>query len=577
MTDDLNIRSSRRCVPGPTPGRGTGSITPRAGWLRSGRRSTSSGGGLGPMASALSLVPRASLAMIIGVGLVWSYWPTLVGMARRWSHDPRYSHGFLVPPFALYLLWIRRRLRPDHAGPRWPGLALLAIAGPVRFVGAYAYISWLEAISFLISLAGLVVLCDGRAALRWAWPSVAFLIFMVPLPYRIETSLGFPLQKMAAEAGACTLQVFGLPAFSAGSTIVIDDFRIGVVDACNGLGMCYMFLALSVATTVMVHRPPLDRLLLIAGAIPIALVVNVARIAATGLLHVHAGGWVADAVYHDLAGWLMMLLALAILFIECRLLSHLFIPIDDDDASRADIGGEVVTGSEQATARVPAPRTLAVLVGTALVVGPAIIVGNWAGRWKESGELTLAVSHLDRAPMAIGDWIGRTEPVDPRAIMAAELNGCVMRRYENSRDRRTITLLLVCGRPGPVSAHTPDVCYPGAGFEMVQEQPVALSVPIDLPGGRAEFAWADFERRASLPPERIRISWSWRSQGAWSVPFSPRMAFGSQTFLYKLYLIQAASEGNEPVDDADFMDLLRRLLPELDKVLDSHEDVRPRR
>ncbi len=362
-----------------------------------------------------------------------------------------------------------------------------------------------------------------------------------------------------------------MPAFSSGNTIVIDDFRIGVVDACNGLGMSYMFLALSVAVAVMVHRTPLDRLLLIAGAIPIALVVNVARIVATGLLHVLAGGRVADAVYHDLAGWLMMMVALAILFVECRLLSHLFIPIDEDRASRAGLGEEIATGGEPEAARVQGSRAIPVLVGTALVVGSGIIIGNWTGRWKDSEELKLAVSHLDRVPMVIGDWIGKPEAIDPRAIMAAELDGCVVRRYENSRSRRTITLLLVCGRPGPVSVHTPDVCYPGAGFEMAQEQPEKLSVPIDLPEERAEFTWVEFEQPVSLSPERLRVYWSWKSQGAWSVPYSPRVAFGSQPFVYKLYLIQRTSQSNETVDNVAIMDFLRRLLPELHQALGSHE------
>ena len=143
--------------------------------------------------------------------------------------------------------------------------------------------------SLLVGLTGLVTLCGGWTTLPWAWPALAFLIFMVPLPYSVETVLGFPLQRTATEASTYALQVFGLPAFSSGNTIVIDDFRIGVVDACNGLGMSYMFLALSVAAAIMVSRPLLDRLLLVLGAIPIALVVNVARIVATGLLHILVG------------------------------------------------------------------------------------------------------------------------------------------------------------------------------------------------------------------------------------------------------------------------------------------------
>jgi len=72
-------------------------------------------------------------------------------------------------------------------------------------------------------------LLGGQAGLRWAWPSIAFLIFMVPLPYRVEVALGSPLQRLATFVSTYALQVFGLPAFSSSNTIVINDYTIGMV------------------------------------------------------------------------------------------------------------------------------------------------------------------------------------------------------------------------------------------------------------------------------------------------------------------------------------------------------------
>ena len=91
----------------------------------------------------------------------------------------------------------------------------------------------------------------------------------------------------------------------------------------------------------------------------------------------------------------------------------------------------------------------------------------------------LAVSKLDRVPMVIGEWKGRPETVDSRDRIAAGLNGLVMRHYENSRTGGTTTLVLVCGRPGPVAVHTPEICYPGAGLELAQQSPDKISVNTD--------------------------------------------------------------------------------------------------
>jgi exosortase len=183
-------------------------------------------------------------------------------------------------------------------------------------------------------LAGVAVLAGGWPALRWSWPALVFLVFMVPLPYRVEHALGAPLQRVATVASNYTLQTIGLPAVAEGNVILIGDARIGVVDACNGLGMLFMFLAFTVGTALVLERGLVEKLFIVISAVPIAVAANVMRITLTGLLQVTAGGRVADAVYHDLAGWLMMPLALAALWVETALISRLFVEVTEQDNTR---------------------------------------------------------------------------------------------------------------------------------------------------------------------------------------------------------------------------------------------------
>src|SRR4051812_28335818 len=131
-----------------------------------------------------------AMALLTGA-LLWAAWPSIGEMAQKWSDDPRYTHGFLVPAFALYLLW-RRRSMAAAISPttHWLGVVLIGIGAAVKFAGAYIHFAWLDAVSLLPSLAGLAVLLGGRPALRWAWPSIAFLFFMIPLPNRVAEGLG---------------------------------------------------------------------------------------------------------------------------------------------------------------------------------------------------------------------------------------------------------------------------------------------------------------------------------------------------------------------------------------------------
>ncbi len=258
--------------------------------------------------------------------LLWAYWTTLGEITFRWNHDPQYSHGYLVPMFALALLWVRRdRLPQLPLRPAYLGLALIALAIAVRLGGTYFFYAWFDAVSFVVCVAGLVLAVGGRRAWRWAWPAVAFLLFMIPLPHRLAVALTDPLQRVATVASTFMLQTFGLPAVADGHVIHVNEIELGVVEACSGLRMLMTFFALATAVVLVVKRPLWEKLVLVFSAVPIALLVNVTRITATGILHETAGRAVADAVFHDLAGWLMMPLALALLWVEMQVLARLFL------------------------------------------------------------------------------------------------------------------------------------------------------------------------------------------------------------------------------------------------------------
>jgi exosortase len=265
----------------------------------------------------------ASVAIL---AVLWAHRTTFEQLVERWSHNPDYSHGFLVPIFAGFLLWVRRqKLDLGCVRTSWWGVVLLIVGGLLRLTGAYFYVDFFDHISLLPTIAGLVLVVGGPTALRWSWPAIACLVFMMPMPYRLERAMAYPLQRIATQASTYAMQTLGLPALSEGNTILLDEVRIGVVEACSGLRMLVVFFALSSAVALLIDRPLWERCLVFLSAVPIALVSNVTRITLTGVIHATLGSDVANWVFHDLAGWLMMPLALAMLWVELRLLSRLVI------------------------------------------------------------------------------------------------------------------------------------------------------------------------------------------------------------------------------------------------------------
>lgn len=273
--------------------------------------------------------PYAQLvsAGVLTAAVVWAYWPTLAEMAHRWDSDPQYSHGFLVPAFSAYLLWSRRSHLAGPVRGSWYGLAVIAVGILLRGVGVIAFVGWFEALSFLVCLAGMVVTLAGRKGLRWAWPAVAYLGFMVPLPYAIQTTMSGSLQRVATRASTYLLVASGVPAVADGNVILLsNDARLGVVEACSGLGMLVTFFALAAAVAVLLRSEPLwARVGVVLSAVPVAVAVNVIRITATGLLYDASQDEWARWVFHDVAGWLMMPVAAAFFFLLLWL-AHRIVP-----------------------------------------------------------------------------------------------------------------------------------------------------------------------------------------------------------------------------------------------------------
>lgn len=270
-----------------------------------------------------------AFGLLMGL-LVFGYWNSLKEAAAYWE-GPQYSHGWLIPLFTLVLLWMRQQpLVETPPIQRVYGVGVLAASLLARIVCAYFGLDIPDMVTFVPAVLGVIWMIGGWPMFRWAGPAAAFLIFMFPLPWSVEQSLLTPLQTLATRVSTYALQTLGFGAYYEGNRIRIEDVQLGVVDACSGLRMTTIFLALSVAIVLIADRPWWENLVIVLSAVPIALTVNVIRITVTGVLHVVATAELANMVFHDLAGWLMVPMALVLLWIEVSILSNLFVEVEEE-------------------------------------------------------------------------------------------------------------------------------------------------------------------------------------------------------------------------------------------------------
>lgn len=282
-------------------------------------------------------IPEAVLAAVF---LVFAYAPNLLYLITIWNNEPNYSHGFLVIPIALVILW--RRLSDDPIDwsslrvPPWTW-ALLVVPLVVRALAYERSMQWVESATILPVVACLAFALGGWSLLARAWPAVAFLVFMLPLPPSINTMVSLPLQRIATKGSCFALQLTGLWVVPSGNVITLETpagpQQLEVALACNGLSMLMTLAATVTAAVILVPMPAWKRLIVLLSAVPIALFSNIARIVATGWFYYYMDGARAKEVAHDWSGYFMMPLALVLVGLEIWLLSWLF---DDAEAKESD-------------------------------------------------------------------------------------------------------------------------------------------------------------------------------------------------------------------------------------------------
>ncbi len=272
---------------------------------------------------SITLVAAALLTVILAA----TYWSAMAALVRRWYGDPDYTYGFLVPVFAGVLLWYRREMLQgvEYQGSFW-GLLLLAVAGAMRIASAYYYFDLLDPASLIPCLAGITLFAGGRKAMDWAWPAIAFLVFMIPLPGFLSDLMGGPLRELATAGSTFVIQTLGIPSVAEGNVILLSDSQVGVAEACNGLRNMMMFMAMCVGFAAISRRTPVEKVIIVVSAAVLALVANVVRIAATAILHSMASHQAATTFYHDLAGAFMIPLAALFLWLELVYLDRVFVP-----------------------------------------------------------------------------------------------------------------------------------------------------------------------------------------------------------------------------------------------------------
>jgi exosortase len=246
-------------------------------------------------------------------------------MVLHWQSDANYSHGFLVAPLALFFAWERLpQLKRAPIDPSWWGVVPLLAGALSLMVGRLGVELMSMRVAFVLTLIGIVLLTLGRSQFRILAFPLLFLFLMVPLPQSLVNVVAFPLQLSAAKLAVASLQTLGIPVLLEGNIIHLANTQLFVAEACSGLRSLMALGTLGVVFAYFFRKNAVERVVLIASTIPIAILVNAFRVALTGYLTHRYGLGAAEGAIHQLEGFFTFGLAFALLLLEASLMKVLW-------------------------------------------------------------------------------------------------------------------------------------------------------------------------------------------------------------------------------------------------------------
>src|SRR5882757_10229964 len=265
--------------------------------------------------SRYAWLPYAGIALL----LVVLYHRVAVKLVYDWYTIPDYSHGFLVPFFAAFLVWDKRKvLQATPVNQTWSGIVLVVFSIMVLILGVYGVELFTARISFIFLMTGLIATFFGWAMVRELSFPLLVLVLAIPFPAILFNRITFPLQLLASKIASDILPFLGVPTLHEGNVIELPVMKLEVAEACSGIRSLMSLFTLAVFYGYFLERTTKRRVILALASIPIAVTANVARIVGTGLCVQYWDPEKALGFFHEFSGWVMFVVSLACLYLVHR-------------------------------------------------------------------------------------------------------------------------------------------------------------------------------------------------------------------------------------------------------------------
>ncbi|MEE8112846.1 MAG: exosortase/archaeosortase family protein [Nitrososphaerales archaeon] len=261
---------------------------------------------------------------ILALLFILLYVPLYPSLVETWLNDSNNSHGLLIPAVSLYLVWL---LSPRLKGLEWrtsmAGLVLLVLSLIMYFLSFVGDLAFPARMTMVTTLAGLVLFNYGKHVLHVVVFPIVFLFFMVPVPITLLNLVGFPLQLFVSDMSARLIGLCGIPVYADGNLLQFARYSFEVTSACSGIRSLVSFLAIGTLFAYIERAVWWKSVFLVLSTVPLAIFVNLLRVAGTAILANYFGSGVARGFLHDFSGLVVFGSGILLMVVELWILNKI--------------------------------------------------------------------------------------------------------------------------------------------------------------------------------------------------------------------------------------------------------------
>jgi exosortase D (VPLPA-CTERM-specific) len=453
-----------------------------------------------------------AVALAFGLSL-WLFWDGISRMWGWWIDAPEYSHGLLIPPIALFLLWQQKdRLERLPFTGSWWGVALVVLGAAMLVLGQLATVYTLIQYAYLLTLFGFALALTGPAGFRLLFMPLFVLVFMIPLPQFVLANLSTKLQLLSSQLGVWFIRLFDISVFVEGNVIDLGGYKLQVAEACDGLRYLFPLMTLGFLMGYFYKGALWKRVMLFASSVPITVIMNSFRVGTIGVMVEHWGIAMAEGFLHEFQGWAVFMASAGIMLGEIAILNR----IGHESGNWRQLFGVEFPAPSPRDARVERRRVPATFVAATGLMVVFVVIMQMTPRPAEIFPKRMTFAEY---PMELGRWMGRRASMDGVYLDALNLADYLLADYSARGQSVNLYIAYYDSQRKGEAVHSPRSCLPGGGWQLrdfnqrtlsgvkINERPLRVNRTLIELGDQRELVYYWFEQRGRVITNEFVVKW----------------------------------------------------------------------